>query len=173
VLILVTGGSGFVGRNLASRLAAGGHEVLAPDRRELDLCDQGAVERFLRARSVDAVVHAAGKVGGIAANVEDPIGFYAVNAEMGGAVVRGADAAGVSRLLNLASSCVYPKDRELLRESDLLTGPLEPTNEGYALAKIGVVRLCEWISARSPERLYRSVFPCNLYGPHDHFGTPR
>jgi GDP-L-fucose synthase len=167
--LLVTGGHGFVGRNLVARLRADGYQVLAPPRTQLDLRDQAAVERYLRAHRVGTVVHAAGRVGGIAANLADPVGFYAENALIGIAVVRAADAAGVRRLVNLSSSCVYPRDRERLREEDLLTGPLEPTNEGYALAKIAVGRLCEWIAERDQGRLYRTLLPCNLYGPFDHF----
>jgi GDP-L-fucose synthase len=167
--ILVTGGSGFVGGNLVAALRAEGHDVVAPTRAGLDLRNQAAVERRLRRDGVDTIIHAAGKVGGIAANVADPVGFYAENVLIGLSVVRAADAAGVRRLVNLSSSCVYPRDRERLREEDLLTGPLEPTNEGYALAKIAVGRLCEWIAERESERVYRTLLPCNLYGPGDHF----
>jgi GDP-L-fucose synthase len=167
--LLVTGGRGFVGRNLVERLRADGEHVLVPTRAQLDLCDQAAVERYLRAHGVETIVHAAGRVGGIAANIADPVAFYVENALIGISLVRAGDAAGVPRLLNLSSSCVYPRDRERLREEDLLTGPLEPTNEGYALAKIAVGRLCEWVAERNAERLYRTVLPCNLYGPHDHF----
>jgi GDP-L-fucose synthase len=165
--VLATGGGGFVGRNLTAALRSQGYEVHAPLRAELDLRDHDAVERYLRAHRIETVVHAAGKVGGIAANMADPVGFYAENALVGISVVRAADAAGVTRFLNLSSSCVYPRDRELLSEEDLGTGPLEPTNEGYALAKLAVGKLCEWISG--PERHYRTLLPCNLYGPHDHF----
>jgi GDP-L-fucose synthase len=168
-ILFVTGGRGFVGRNLVERLRSDGHQVLAPGRDELDLRDQDAVERFLRAHRVGSVVHAAGKVGGIAANMADPVGFFVENTLVGLSVVRAADAAGVERLLNLSSSCVYPRDRERLTEDDVLTGPLEPTNEGYALAKLGVGRLCEWVAAAAPDRHYRTLFPCNLYGPYDHF----
>lgn len=167
--VLVTGGNGFVGRNLVQTLRDAGADVHAPLRAELDLRDRRAVERYLRTHRIETVVHAAGKVGGIAANLADPAGFYVENTLVGLAVVGAADDAGVARLLNLSSSCVYPRDRELLLEDDLLTGPLEPTNEGYALAKIAVGRLCEWISERADDRFYRTIFPCNLYGPHDHF----
>ncbi|HVU78254.1 MAG TPA: NAD-dependent epimerase/dehydratase family protein [Gaiellaceae bacterium] len=169
--VLVTGGGGFVGRNLVGALREASLEVHAPLRAELDLRDRAAVERYLRSHAIETVVHAAGKVGGIAANQADPVGFYAENALAGIAVVQAADAAGVTGFLNLSSSCVYPRDRELLHEDDLLTGPLEPTNEGYALAKIAVGKLCEWVSERADDRFYRTLFPCNLYGPHDHFGA--
>jgi GDP-L-fucose synthase len=167
--LLVTGGGGFVGRNLSELLTARGYEVFAPRRAELDLRDQAAVERYLRRHRIEAVVHAAGKVGGIVANMQDPVSFYVENSQIGVSVVRAADAVGIERLVNLSSSCVYPKDRERLAEKDLLTGPFEPTNEGYALAKVAVGRLCEWISAEREDRLYRTLFPCNLYGPYDHF----
>ncbi|HVW90146.1 MAG TPA: NAD-dependent epimerase/dehydratase family protein [Gaiellaceae bacterium] len=169
--VLVTGGGGFVGRNLVRALRDADVDVHAPLRADLDVRNRAAVERYLRTRGIETVVHAAGKVGGIAANQADPVGYYAENALAGIAVVQAADAAGVTRLLNLSSSCVYPRDRELLAEDDLLTGPLEPTNEGYALAKIAVGKLCEWVSERSDDRFYRTLYPCNLYGPHDHFGA--
>lgn len=167
--VLVTGGRGFVGSNLAVHLRAAGHVVHAPTRGELDLRDQAAVERYLRTHGVETIVHGAGRVGGIAANVADPVGFFVENTEIGISLVRAADAVGVRRLLNLSSSCVYPRGRELLHESDIMTGPLEPTNEGYALAKIAVGRLCDWVSADRADRLYRTILPCNLYGPGDHF----
>jgi GDP-L-fucose synthase len=167
--VFVTGGTGFVGRNLVQHLWEQGYDVFAPPRRELDLRDQADVRDYLQAHRIETVVHAAGKVGGIAANMADPVAFYVENTLAGISVVRAADAAGVTRLLNLSSSCVYPKNRALLSEDDLMTGPLEPTNEGYALAKIAVGRLCEWISDHTPDRHYKTLLPCNLYGPYDHF----
>ncbi len=167
--ILITGGNGFVGRNLAEALRQAGHEVLAPGRAELDLRDERAVRERLERDAVDTVIHAAGRVDGIAANIAAPEAFFVDNMLIGLGVVRAADAAGVPRLLNLSSSCVYPKGRERLAEEDLMTGPLEPTNEAYAIAKLAVGKLCEWVAHANPERIYRTILPCNLYGPHDKF----
>ncbi len=167
--ILVTGRRGFVGSNLVAHLEERGHVVHAPTRSDLDLADQPAVEAFLRDHGVETIVHAAGRVGGIAPNMRDPTGFFVENVQIGTSVVRAADAVGVPRLLNLSSSCVYPTGREHLSEDDLQTGPPEPTNEGYALAKIAVGRMCVWITERRPDRVYRTILPPNLYGPGDHF----
>jgi GDP-L-fucose synthase len=186
--VLLTGARGMVGRSLrqsaeasASEAKAGANEakagakveaelvLLCPPRSELDLRDYAAVCRYLEREQPDLIVHAAAKVGGIAANVADPVGFLVENLETGINLVRAAHATGVSRLLNIASSCIYPKDStDALTEGHLLRGPLEPTNEGYALGKIAVLKLCEYMQQQFG-RAYKTVIPCNLYGPWDHF----
>src|SRR5262245_41057420 len=159
-----------VGRNLLERTRGTDLEFLAPGSAELDLRDAAAVRDYVREACPDAIVHAAGKVGGIAANIADPTGFLIDNAEMGFNLVRAAHEAGIARLLNLASSCMYPRDHATpLREELILTGPLEPTNEGYALAKIAVTRLCAYVRGQFPGRAYKTVIPCNLYGRWDNF----
>ena len=165
----MTGGRGFVGKNLVSDLSARGRVVLAPARAELDLRDADAVARYCERHGVATIVHAAGRVGGIAANTRAPVRFFIDNALAGIGLLEGAAAAGVPELLNLSSSCAYPRDRDLLREEDVLTGPLEPTNEAYALAKLSIGRLCTWMSGEEPARRWRTAMPCNLYGPHDRF----
>jgi len=168
--VLVTGGRGLVGRNLREHPRAAEHEIVAPTSAELDLTDRAAVAGFMAAARPDAVIHCAGRVGGIQANIADPAGFLSENLLMGFNVVEGARAAGVRRVINLGSSCMYPRDgANPLREEDVLTGPLEPTNEGYALAKIAVARLCSYISASDPALTYRTLLPCNLYGHYDKF----
>ncbi|MDO5631722.1 MAG: NAD-dependent epimerase/dehydratase family protein [Paracoccus sp. (in: a-proteobacteria)] len=168
--VWLTGGNGLLGR--AIRRQAGGVTLLAPSRAELDLTDRAAVAAWLAANPVDAVIHAAARVGGIAANIADPAGFLTDNLRMNDAVITGADAAGVGRLLFIGSSCVYPRDyRQPLGETDLMAAPLEPTNEGYALAKLAGMRLCDYISGSGSGRAYRSLIPCNLFGVDDHFGT--
>jgi GDP-L-fucose synthase len=154
-------------------LAAGGYEVVTATRDVIDLRDQEAFTALCVRERIGTVVHAAGRVGGIAANIADPVAFFADNVLVGCSVVRGARAAGVRRLLNLSSSCAYPRDRERLREEDLLTGELEPTNEGYALAKLAVTRLCDWTAAEADAPAYRTILPCNLYGPGDAFDEHR
>jgi GDP-L-fucose synthase len=168
--LLVTGGGGMVGRNVVERAAAAGWHVHAPPRRELDLLDAAATRRYVAALAPDAIVHAAGRVGGIQANVADPVGFLVENVDLARNVVLAARDARVPRLLNVASSCMYPADSDRpLREEQLLTGPLEPTNEGYALAKLYATRLCEYVSRQDPACRYRTVIPCNLYGRYDKF----
>jgi GDP-L-fucose synthase len=171
--LLITGGRGMVGSNLARGLADR-HEVLTPGRAELDLLDKGATEDALRRMEVDLVVHAAGRVGGIAANAAANALFLYENTMMGLNVLEAARSVGVPRVLNLGSSCIYPKDRPgSLREEDMLTGPLEPTNEGYAVAKITVLEYAAMLRNDYPGCDYKTAIPCNLYGPGDHFEPPR
>jgi GDP-L-fucose synthase len=166
--VLVTGASGMVGRNLAEREWQG-HTLLCPRRAELDLLDASGVRSYLERERPDIIIHAAGRIGGIAANIANPVGFLVENVEMGLNLVKAAHAAGIERLLNIGSSCIYPKDRtEPLREDMILGGPLEPTNEGYALAKIAVMKLCDYMHTQHG-RAYKTVLPCNLFGRWDHF----
>ena len=168
--VWITGAGGMVGRNLVEHARAAEWELLTPARRELDLGDRGAVANYAAAMQPDLVIHAAGQVGGIQANIADPVGFLINNLDIGRNVIMGAFEAGVPALINLASSCMYPRGRQdALRESDVMTGALEPTNEGYALAKIVATRLCEYINRIQPEAAYRTIIPCNLYGRHDKF----
>ncbi|MBV2180185.1 MAG: GDP-L-fucose synthase [Castellaniella sp.] len=172
--ILLTGGSGMVGSNILDHPLASGYEILAPSSCELDLCRSSDVEAYMARWQPDLVIHAAGKVGGIQANMLDPVGFLSRNLEMGHNVVLGAKKIGVARLINLGSSCMYPRGREhALHEDDLLSGKLEPTNEGYALAKILVAKLCDFVSAMQDGFQYRTIIPCNLYGRHDSFDPAR
>jgi GDP-L-fucose synthase len=158
-----------VGRNLLPALAANsGLEVFSPARRELDLLDRTAVSSFVRRVRPDLIIHLAGKVGGIQANINQPVEFLVENLGIGMNVVAAALENNVGKLINLGSSCMYPKDRDLLKEDDILSGDLEPTNEGYALAKINVMRLCEY-ACREFGVQYKTIIPCNLYGPEDDF----
>lgn len=170
--ILLTGGTGMVGSNIRQHPAAEAHEILAPRSSELDLLDAGATAEYVRRTQPDVVVHAAGVVGGIQANIANPVRFFTANMAMGLNIIGAAREAGVQRFLNIGSSCMYPRDAENpLREEQVLAGELEPTNEGYAIAKIGAARLCEYISREDPSYEYRTIIPCNLYGPYDKFGA--
>lgn len=168
--ILLTGGGGMVGRNLLEHPAIFDFEVLAPRSAELDLCDFVAVKAYLHKHQPDMVIHAAGKVGGIQANMREPVSFLVENLEMGKNIVLASHQAGVKELLNLGSSCMYPRNHsEPLTEDMVLKGELEPTNEGYAIAKVAVARLCDYVSREDSTRKYNTVIPCNLYGRHDKF----
>ncbi len=159
-----------VGRNLLSLCSTAGIDIVAPGRRELDLLDFNQTQDALKQLSPDVVIHAAGVVGGIQANIKEPVRFLSDNWTMGNNIVLAARSAGVPRLLNLGSSCMYPRNSEdPLREEQVLSGTLEPTNEGYALAKCAVARLCEYVTRESPQHSYKTVIPCNLYGPFDKF----
>lgn len=172
--ILLTGGSGMVGRNLQEHPHASDYEVLAPSSRELDLEDQKAVVDYFEASRPDIVIHAAGQVGGIQANMADPVGYLVSNSLMGLHVINAAYQAGVEYCINLASSCMYPRGApNPLTEDQILTGELEPTNEGYALAKITATRLCQYIGRVNEALRYITLIPCNLYGRHDKFDPAR
>ena len=168
--ILLTGGGGMVGRNILEHPIIGKFELLAPSSRELDLRDFNAIELYLNRHQPNTVIHAAGKVGGIQANIREPVGFLLENLDMGRNIVWASYKAGIKRLINLGSSCMYPCNHlEPLSEDMLLKGELEPTNEGYALAKVVTARLCDYIMRESPSYQYKTLIPCNLYGRHDKF----
>jgi GDP-L-fucose synthase len=167
--IFVAGHRGLVGSAVARRFTADGYEVITRGRDELDLRDAAQTERFLKDARPDAVVLAAAKVGGIMANSTYPVQFIEDNLRIQLSVIAGSHAAGVGRLLFLGSSCIYPKlAPQPIREDALLTGPLEPTNEPYALAKIaGIVQVQSY--RRQYGASYISAMPTNLYGPGDNF----
>lgn len=168
--LFLTGAHGMVGKNVLAHPDAQEWSILAPTSSELDLTDAHAVRTFFTAEKPDAVVHAAGKVGGIQANMADPVGFLDINVTIGRNVIMEAHKAGVSQLVNLASTCMYPAGApNPLTEDMILTAPLEPTNEGYALAKIMATRMCQYISAQDSSAQYKTLIPCNLFGLHDKF----
>jgi len=159
-----------VGRNVLEHHAAMRYEMISLERGDLDLLDKQAVTHFMRDVRPDAVVHAAGKVGGIQSNMREMARFLLENTNMGCNVIMGAFDASVQNFINLGSSCMYPRNCEdLLRESMLLTGQLEPTNEGYAIAKNLTARLCHYLNRENPGLRYRTLIPCNLYGRWDHY----
>lgn len=168
--ILLTGAGGMVGKNLLEHQAIKAFEVLAPRSTELDLRDFVAVHAYLDKHHPDMVIHAAGKVGGIQANMREPVGFLLENLDMGRNIVWASRQTGIKRLINLGSSCMYPRNHnEPLSEELVLKGELEPTNEGYALAKVVTARLCEYITREDASFQYKTLIPCNLYGRHDKF----
>lgn len=170
IRILLTGGGGMVGRNLLEHPDIGEFEILAPRSSELDLRNFNAVQSYMQKHQPDMVIHAAGKVGGIQANMREPVGFLLENLDMGRNIVWAAHQAGIKRLINLGSSCMYPRNHsEPLREEMVLKGELEPTNEGYALAKVVTARLCEYIMREDASYQYKTLIPCNIYGRHDKF----
>ena len=159
-----------VGQNILEHPDAVNWEFIAPTSAQLDLTDFVATRKFMAAVRPDAVVHAAGRVGGIQANIAHPVDFLVTNVDLGRNVILAAREVGVSKLLNLASSCMYPRNApNPLGEALVLHGELEPTNEGYALAKIFATRLCEYIHRETPGLHYKTLIPCNLYGRHDKF----
>ena len=167
--VFVAGHRGLVGSAIVRRLEAAGATLLTATRHQLDLRDQAAVNYWFRANRPDYVYLVAGTVGGILANSTRPAEFIYDNMMIHATVVHAAHLYGVKKLLYLGSSCIYPRlCPQPMKEEHLLTGPLEPTNEAYAIAKIAGIKLCE-----SYRRQYGSNFisamPTNLYGPNDNF----
>lgn len=171
--VLITGGAGMLGRALARAWndVRPDDEVVALTRADADLRNRDSVTAAYRDAAPDFVLHTAARVGGIAANIASPVEFLADNLLIDTNVIESARTAGVRDLVYFGSSCMYPRDyRQPLVESDVLAAPLEPTNEGYAIAKIAGAKLAEYVS-RQDGLNYRVLIPSNLYGPHDHFGS--
>jgi len=168
--IFVAGHRGMVGSAIVRRLkAAGCTNLLLPTRQQLDLAEHDQVQKFFTRERPEYVFMAAARVGGILANKTYPAEFIYSNLAIAANVIQCAHAAGTARLLFLGSSCIYPKlAPQPMPEDCLLTGPLEPTNEPYAIAKIAGIKLCESFN-RQHGTDFRSVMPTNLYGPHDNF----
>ncbi|MCE5286502.1 MAG: GDP-L-fucose synthase [Pelosinus sp.] len=168
--VLLTGGSGMVGRNILEHQEISDFEVLAPTHAELNLFNYTALEEYIKKVEPDMIIHAAGKVGGIQANINNPVSFLVQNLDMGRNIILAARQTGVKKFINLGSSCMYPRQAvNPLKEEYILQGELEPTNEGYALAKIMAARLCEYISREDKNYQYKTLIPCNLYGRWDKF----
>jgi GDP-L-fucose synthase len=167
--VYVAGHKGMMGSAIVRRLANEKSEILVADRRVLDLTNQQATEDWLVRTRPDAIILAAGLVGGIYANNTYPADFIANNLAIALNVIRGAHMVGVKKLLALGSSCIYPKlAPQPLTEDALLSGPLEPTNEWYAIAKIATIKLCE--AYRKQHGCdFVSVMPTNLYGLNDNY----
>ena len=168
--IFVAGHRGMVGSALVRRLNAEGyHNVITRSRAELDLKDQAAVNGFFEREKIDVVLLAAARVGGILANASQPGEFIYENLVIETNVIHAAFRAQVERLVFFGSSCIYPKQcPQPIREEYLLTSPLEPTNDAYAIAKIAGLKLCEAYN-REYNTQYVSLMPTNLYGPNDNY----
>jgi len=167
--IWVTGHRGMVGAALCRRLAEEPCRVITATRAECDLRDRAAVDAFYGAHRPDMVIVAAAKVGGIHANDTRPVDFLLENLEIQNNVISLAHDHGVKKLLFLGSSCIYPKFApQPIEEDALLTGPLEPTNEWYAVAKIAGIKLCQAYRRQYGDD-FISAMPTNQYGPHDNF----
>lgn len=170
--VLITGANGMVGSSFVRGLEAQHPDwiLLTPSRLELDLSQQDAVANYFKDHSpIDLVIHAASRVGGIKANSDDLAGFLVDNLKISLNVIDAAHRNNIPRLINLGSSCMYPRDfGRAITEEDILAAPLEPTNEGYAIAKIAAYKLCTYLS-KQYGCAYKTFIPCNLYGPNDRY----
>ncbi len=168
--IFVAGHRGMVGGAVVRKLRAGGFaDIRTVTREEVDLCDEARTRAYLAETRPAVVINAAARVGGIHANNTYPAEFLRENLAIGLNLVHGAREAGVGRLLNLGSTCIYPREApQPMPEDCLLTGPLEKTNEAYALAKIATLKMCEYYR-RQYGVLFHSAMPTNLYGTGDNY----
>ena len=168
--IFVAGHVGMVGSAICRKLQKQSDvQIITRTRNDLDLCDQLAVLQFMKIEKPDEIILAAAKVGGIHANNMYPADFIYQNLQIQNNVIHAAHLNDVQKLLFLGSSCIYPRQvHQPMREDDLLTGTLEPTNEPYAIAKIAGIKMCESYN-RQYGRDFRSVMPTNLYGPGDNY----
>lgn len=168
--IFLTGSSGMVGRNICDQSISKKFEILNPSSKELNLLNYSDVFDYIKTNKPDMVIHAAGVVGGINSNILNPLKFLYENTQMGINVLSASKLNNINLFMNFSSSCMYPRNgKNPLDESLILKGELEPTNEGYALAKIVTTKMCEYISSESNSYMYKTVIPCNLYGKYDKF----
>ena len=146
------------------------YKLLIPSSKELNLLNEDNIKNYLKINLPDTIIHCAGVVGGIQANINYPVKFLVENTVIGINLINTAYNLGIKNLINMASSCMYPKyANNPLKEEYILDGKLEPTNEGYALAKITSTKLCEYITKENSEFKYKTIIPCNLYGKYDKF----
>lgn len=168
--ILITGSNGMVGKNIVEFEKAKNYNLLTPKSSELNLLDRVSVDNYIKENKPDIVIHCAGIVGGIQANIANPVKFLVENTQMGLNIIMASKEAGIKQFINMSSSCMYPRDAiNPLSEELILKGELEPTNEGYAIAKVTSTRLCEYISKEDETCQYKTIIPCNLYGRYDKF----
>lgn len=172
--IYLTGHNGMVGSFILQELNKEGYtNVIKRSSSELDLRKQTAVHDFIKSVKPDLVIHTAAKVGGIQANISNPVSFLSDNMAMNFNLLDACVSAAVKNVIFLGSSCMYPKDyQNPLKEEYILNGPLEPTNEGYALSKISGAKYCEYINKEYSWN-YKTIIPCNLFGEKDHFESNR
>lgn len=171
--ILVTGGSGMLGRAIQNKLSKSNHTILAPTRKELDLLNSQSCQNFFENHTVDSIIHCAAVVGGIKANIDNPYTFINSNLRIDLNVFETARKFNVKNLIYIASSCMYPTNLLVAMPEDLIgSGPLESTNEGYALAKLVGTKTVS-ITADELGLNWRTLVLSNLYGPGDHFGAER
>jgi nucleoside-diphosphate-sugar epimerase len=169
--ILITGASGMLGTEIAQEALRSGHDVLLPGHGELDLRNESTTYEYLKLNSPEAIYHCAAKVGGISANIANPSEFLTENIRIDNSVLAAAKSLEIPNLIYMGSSCMYPRNlTHAMKEDEILTGQLEPTNESYALAK-----LVGWktVQLNSSNLNWRTVVLSNLYGPRDHFEPNR
>lgn len=165
-IILVTGSNGMVGKNFLKEHSD--LKIINPTKNELNLFDKKKVSNFLKKNKIKVVLHLAAKVGGIQDNINFPIEYLTENIKMNHNIIMSSFENDIKFFLNISSSCVYPKNKKILKEEMIFSGNLESSNESYAISKIFSLKLCNLISKKK-NYFYKSLVPCNLYGPYDKF----
>lgn len=169
--IYIAGSTGMVGQNIVEYLNKDEYEILTTSSADVNLLNFEDVKKYLLETKPDFVIHCAGKVGGIQANIKDSYGFFTENMLMGLNLVRASKECEIKNFLNLSSSCSYPPQApNPLKEESIFDGKLEPTNEGYAIAKASITKMCEFLTRQFEGFNYKTIIPCNLYGKYDKFG---
>ena len=165
------GSTGFVGKNLKNKIEVKSNGLfLFPTREELDLSNFRSINKYLEANKPDFAINLAGKVGGIISNSSNNYDYLVDNLYININLINALKNFGLKNFLNVSTSCIYPSNNNHeIKESKILSGSLEPTNEGYALAKISALKACEFISKSNKGYNYKTIIPCNLYGPFDNF----
>jgi len=167
--VYISGSEGMVGSNIID-MAPESYELITPKLQNLNLLNFKDVDSFIYREKPDIIIHTAGIVGGIQSNIANPVKYLVENTELGKNLLLAAKKNNVRKMINLGSSCMYPKDaKNPLSEDLILKGELEPTNEGYAIAKIYTQRLAEYIKREDDRFNYKTIIPCNLYGKWDKF----
>ena len=170
--LFITGHNGMVGSNLLSYFKKK-YNCITVDKKKLNLKNEKKLNLFLKKNKPDIILHAAAKAGGIVSNSDEKIEMYIENTSIQNSLFRSAFNQKIKKIIFLGSSCIYPKNSKIpIEEEELLSGKLEETNEGYALAKISGVKLCQFYNNKYNTD-YRAVMPCNLYGPNDHFNLSK
>ena len=168
--VLITGSKGLVGKNTATHVSANNHELLIPGKEELNLLDANQTNRWLRENNPELIIHCAGRVGGIQLNMQNPDKFLYENTVIGLNLINSAFCNGIPNLINLGSSCMYPRNtNNPIKTKQILSSELEPTNEGYALSKICIERYCKYLTNKNKSLNYKTLIPCNIYGKYDNF----
>jgi len=167
--ILITGSSGLVGNSLIKLLNIKDYTILTPSSKKLNLLNLNSIKSYLKKNKPNQIIHLAGYIGGIGANTSEPVNFLQENLLMGINLIKCSCKLNIKNFLNMGSSCIYPPNlKNPIKENQLLQGNIELSNEGYAIAKIATIKLCEYIS-KNYNYNYFSLIPCNIYGPHDKF----
>ena len=169
--IIIFGSTGFLGRNFLNYNLNDDHDIISPNRKILDLFDQKAVLEYIRQNKPDLIINCAGKVGGIAANINNNYQFLNENLLINRNIIISSYENKIKKLINFGSSCMYPSIAiNPLDEDQIMNGKFELTNEGFALAKTVSLKLCDFISNNGKGYFYKTVIPCNMFGKFDHYG---